>query len=107
MKIAPLADVKAKLSAYLDECSSDGPIVITRNGKPAAVLLVPFDEDDLERLSLHSRPIPGNAQSVPQEHSVRQGTVEADFWKSVDRDLARQRPAPRIASSRNVLWHRP
>jgi prevent-host-death family protein len=50
MRIAPLADVKARLSAYLDECRAHGPIVITRNGKAAAVLLVPSDEDDLERL---------------------------------------------------------
>jgi prevent-host-death family protein len=41
MRIAPLADVKARLSAYLDECGAEGPVVITRNGKAAAVLLVP------------------------------------------------------------------
>jgi prevent-host-death family protein len=39
MRIAPLADVKARLSAYLDECGDEGPLVITRNGKPVAVLL--------------------------------------------------------------------
>ena len=50
MRIAPLADVKARLSAYLDECGLEGPVVITRNGKAAAVLLVPYDDDDLERL---------------------------------------------------------
>jgi prevent-host-death family protein len=52
MKIAPLVDVKARLSAYLDECAIEGPLVITRNGKPVAVLLVPYDDDDLERLML-------------------------------------------------------
>lgn len=52
MRIAPVADVKARLSAYLDECEAEGPIVITRNGKPAAVLLTPRDSDDLERLLL-------------------------------------------------------
>jgi prevent-host-death family protein len=59
MRIAPLADVKARLSAYLDECGEQGPLVITRNGKAAAVLLVPYDDDDvwnLQRLQvLHSR----------------------------------------------------
>jgi prevent-host-death family protein len=40
MRIAPLADVKARLSAYLDECGVEGPVVITRNGKAVAVLLV-------------------------------------------------------------------
>ena len=52
MRIAPLADVKARLSAYVDECGAEGPIVITRNGKAVAVLLVPYDDDDLERLLL-------------------------------------------------------
>ena len=32
-----MADVKARLSAYLDECGAEGPVVITRNGKAAGV----------------------------------------------------------------------
>ncbi len=38
MKIAPIAEIKAHLSAYLKE-SEKGPIVVTKNGKPVAVLL--------------------------------------------------------------------
>jgi len=56
MRIAPLADVKARLSAYLDDCAVDGPLVITRNGKAVAVLLVPYDDEDLERLLLGRSP---------------------------------------------------
>lgn len=56
MKIVPLADLKAKLGVDLDACRSEGPIVITRNGKTAAVLLVPSDDDDLERLLLSRSP---------------------------------------------------
>ena len=52
MKIAALADVKAHLSAYLAQCETEGPVVITRNGKAVAVLLAPYDDDDLERLVL-------------------------------------------------------
>ena len=55
MKIAALADVKAHLSAYVDECENEGPVIITRNGKAAAVLLAPKDSDDLERLMLATR----------------------------------------------------
>ena len=40
MRIAPLADVKARLSAYLEQCEAEGPIVITRNGKAVAVFPV-------------------------------------------------------------------
>ena len=56
MKIAPLADVKAQLSAYVDECGSAGPIVITRNGKPAALLIAAQNDDDMERLILANSP---------------------------------------------------
>ncbi len=38
MKIASVANVKARLSAYLKE-SQEGPVIVTRNGKAVAVLL--------------------------------------------------------------------
>ena len=38
MKSASVADVKARLSAYLKE-TRQGPVIVTRNGKPVAVLL--------------------------------------------------------------------
>ena len=38
MKIISVADAKAKLSQYLNEAASTGPVVITRNGKTAGVL---------------------------------------------------------------------
>jgi prevent-host-death family protein len=56
MKIVPLADAKARLSAYIDECVAEGPVIITRNGKPVAVLLAPIDDDDLDRLLLARSP---------------------------------------------------
>jgi prevent-host-death family protein len=56
MKVASLADVKARLSAYIEELPSKGPVVITRNGKAAAVLIAPEDDEDLERLLLARSP---------------------------------------------------
>ena len=38
MRIAPLADVKARLSAYVEQCETDGPVVITLNGRAVAIL---------------------------------------------------------------------
>lgn len=55
MKIASVANVKARLSAYLKE-SEHGPVIVTRNGKAVAVLLAVTDEDDLERLILAHSP---------------------------------------------------
>src|SRR5207247_9123213 len=55
MKIASVADVKARLSAYLKQ-SEQGPVVVTRNGKAVAVLLAVTDDDELERLVLAHSP---------------------------------------------------
>jgi prevent-host-death family protein len=55
MKIAPVADIKAKFSSFL-KASEEGPVVVTRNGKPVAVLLSLEDEEELERLILAYSP---------------------------------------------------
>ena len=91
MKIAPLADVKARLSAYLDQCETDGPIVITRNGKAVAVLLAPADDDDLERLLLARSPrfqalLGRSRKSI----AAGKGLSETEFWKAV-RERAKKR----------------
>ena len=93
MRIAPLADVKARLSAYLDECGDEGPLVITRNGKAVAVLLVPYDDDDLERLMLSRSPrfqalLNRSRQSIEDG----KGLSEETFWEAV-RKRAKQRKA--------------
>jgi prevent-host-death family protein len=84
MRIAPLADVKARLSAYLDRCETEGPIVITRNGKAVAVLLAPSDDDDLERLLL-SRSTRFRALLDRSRTSITdgKGLSEREFWKAV------------------------
>jgi len=44
MKTLPLAEAKAKLSRLIDQvAATDEQIVITRNGRPAAVLVSPDD----------------------------------------------------------------
>jgi prevent-host-death family protein len=93
MRVAPLADVKARLSAYIEECAVDGPIAVTRNGKAVAVLLVPDDDDDLERLLLGRSPR-FRALLNRSRQSIREGKgmSEEDFWKAV-RKRARERKA--------------
>jgi prevent-host-death family protein len=84
MKIAPLADVKARLSAYLNQAVTDGPVVITRNGRPVAVLVAPRDDADLEALVL-SRSPRFQALLDKSRESVRtgKGLSEKRFWKAV------------------------
>lgn len=85
MRIASLADVKAKLSAYLQEAETTGPVVITRNGKAVAILLAPADDDDLERLLL-SRSARFQARLAKSRESIRegQGLAQRAFWQGVN-----------------------
>ena len=55
MKIASVAHVKSHFSEYL-KTSEGGPVVVTRNGKPVAVLIGIQDEDEIERLLMAYSP---------------------------------------------------
>ena len=93
MRIAPLADVKARLSAYLDDCGVEGPLVITRNGKAVAVLLVPYDDDDLERLLLGRSPrFQALLNRSRKSMKEGKGLSEKEFWATV-RKRAEERKA--------------
>jgi prevent-host-death family protein len=86
MKIAALADVKAHLSAYVDECENEGPVIITRNGKAAAVLLAPKNNDDLERLLLaHPRRFQSLLNKSRRSIKAGKGVSHGEFWKAVAR----------------------
>jgi prevent-host-death family protein len=95
MRIAPLADVKARLSAYVDECGAKGPVLITRNGKAAAVLLVPYDDDDLERLLLGRSPrLQALLRRSRQSIKEGKGLSEKAFWEAVRKRAQERKAAP-------------
>src|SRR5436853_5854917 len=84
MRIAPLASVKARLSAYLEECKEEGPIVITRNGKAVAILLAPIDDDDLEGLLLARSPRFQNLLDKSRASiQAGKGLSSRQFWDTV------------------------
>src|SRR5438552_14202544 len=84
MKIASVADVKARLSAYLKE-SEQGPVVVTRNGKAVAVLLAVTDEDELERLVLaHSPKFQALLDKSRRQIEETGGVPHDVFWREVE-----------------------
>ena len=84
MKIAPVVEVKAKFSAYLEECK-EGPVVVTKNGKPVAVLLSVVDEDELERLILaHSPKFQAILRKGREQIQAGQGIEHEEFWRQVE-----------------------
>ncbi len=64
MKIESLREVKTKLSKIVKELPSERSVVITKNGRPCAVLFPVTEETDLESMLL---------------------TQRKDFWQMFDR----------------------
>jgi prevent-host-death family protein len=84
MIIAPLADVKARLSAYLEESATSGPVVITRNGRAVAVLITPMDDEDLENLVLSRSPrFQAMLDKSRQSIKAGKGLSRDAFWQAV------------------------
>lgn len=89
MRIASIADVKAKFSGYLN-ASKQGPIVVTKNGRPVALLLSVTDEDEIERMLLAYSP---KFQSILDvaEQQIREGKgiSHEDFWRDIESETPR------------------
>ena len=83
MKIASVAHVKARLSAFLRE-SEEGPVVVTRHGKAVAVLLAVSDDDELERLVLaHSPKFQALLDKSRRQIEGTGGIPHDQFWREV------------------------
>ena len=90
MKFASVAEVKAHFSAYV-KAAEQGPVVITRNGKPVAVLIPAGDEDDLERLSLaHSPKLQAILEAARERFRAGEGIPHETFWQEVEAETARE-----------------
>ncbi len=84
MRIAPVAEIKAKFSSYLNACQ-EGPVVVTRNGRALAVLLCVEDDDDLERLLMaHNPRLPRIVQGGLKSIRETGGLSEDELWSGLD-----------------------
>ena len=87
MKIAPVAEIKAQFSAYL-RSSAEGPVVVTRHGKPVAVLLSIDDEEELERLVLAYTPrFQGILQAAREQIRETGGIAHDEFWQELEVEM--------------------
>jgi prevent-host-death family protein len=87
MKTASLASVKTKLASLVDKCEREGPVIITRNDKPVAVLLAaPADEDELDRLVLsHSPQFKAMLKRSQKSFDEGKDLSEEEFWTAVEK----------------------
>ncbi|HEX9618202.1 MAG TPA: type II toxin-antitoxin system Phd/YefM family antitoxin [Anaerolineales bacterium] len=89
MRIASVAEIKAKFSGYL-RASEQGPVVITKNGKPVAVLLSITDEDEIERILIaHSPKFRSIVELAEQQVRESKGIKHEDFWQEIESETAR------------------
>ncbi len=79
MKILPLSEAKAKLSALVDDVrATDEEVVITKNGRAAAVLVSPDEyEGWKETIAIH-----GDEISRPGSRRSRPGRLRSTPWRS-------------------------
>ncbi len=90
MKVVPLNEVKNRLSAYL-ELSKHEDIVVTKNGRAAAVLHGVTDED-LEDYLFESDPrFIARIESLRRHYQRAGGTTLEDVRKELGIPLRRRR----------------
>jgi len=83
MKIASVANVKAKFSAYI-KASKAGPVIVTKNGKPVAVLISMQDEDEIERLLMaYSPQLQHILQAAEKQIQAGKGIPHETFWADI------------------------
>ena len=84
MKHATVAEMKAHLSSYL-KASEESPVIVTRNGKPVAVLVGVEDEDELERLVLaYSKRFQSILELADRQIREGGGIPHEAFWAQVE-----------------------
>jgi PHD/YefM family antitoxin component YafN of YafNO toxin-antitoxin module len=94
MKSVSVDEVESHFATYLEQSQTEGPIVITENGKAIAVLLRPENDEDLERLILGRSP---RFQALLDQSraSIRAGNGLARdaFWAAVEQRHRARDPA--------------
>jgi hypothetical protein len=74
MRSASLNRVQEHLPAYIEQCEKNGPLVITRKGKPIGVLAAPASNEQAGRLKVNP---PRSLEEVLQaaEANIAEGKV--------------------------------
>lgn len=93
MKIASVAEVKSQFSAFL-KASEGGPVVVTRNGRPVALIIGVQDEDEIERLLMAYSPyLRAILDRSRQQFRDGQWLSEEEFWSQFEHSQPPKKPA--------------
>jgi prevent-host-death family protein len=92
MRVASVTEVKSQFSSFL-KASASGPVVVTKNGRPVAVLVGVEDEDEIERpLMAYSPRLRAILDQSRQQIREGRGIGHEESWTEFE--------APRIAPRR-------
>lgn len=88
MNVASISEVGSHFDDYV-KASQSGPVVVTRNGKPVAVLLPTKNDEDLERLLMgHSQKLQAILEAARKRFREGLGVPHETFWKEVEAENA-------------------
>jgi prevent-host-death family protein len=95
VKTASAARIAAKFDDYL-EASREQPVLVTRNGKPVAVLLAVQDRTEAEQLaSVRSRSLHSIFEKAHDQLQTGEGIPHEQFWRGVEKSRrVKRRGAP-------------
>lgn len=94
MKTASAAKIAAHFENYLDS-SREQPVLVTRDGKPVAVLLAVQDRAEAEQLALRrSRTLRSIFEEAHEQLQKGDGIPHEQFWREVEQSRRAKRPAP-------------
>ena len=100
MTTATISEVKSHLAEFI-KASENEPIILTRKGKPVAVLLGGKNDEDIERLLMACSPklrrILNRAES---QIRAGRGIPSEEFWAKVDAEYKRPRRGVKSALPR-------
>jgi prevent-host-death family protein len=88
MKVASVAAMEADFVVYL-KASEQGPVIVTRKGKPVAVLLGAKNQEELERLIMgHSPKLQEILEAARKRFRSGGGIPHEVFWHEVETEKA-------------------
>jgi prevent-host-death family protein len=82
MKTASAAKIAAQFDEYL-KASREQPVLVTRNGKPVAVLLAVDDKAEAERLAAGPRKLRSIFAEASEQIRRGAGIPHDEFWRQV------------------------
>jgi prevent-host-death family protein len=92
MKVASVAEMEADFGGYL-KASQKAPVVVTRGGKPVAILLKAEDQGELERTLMgHSPKLQAILDAARKRFRAGRGITHEEFWRDIQADDVPRKP---------------